>query len=95
MLSVTVPSYNYHVNSEVGTLIISTYTSDTQAERGLVIHTQPGSSRPQIWTLGVIRNSLTSDLNLFVVCFFFYFVGYLIVLMYAIQFGCYWVRVTF
>ena len=48
MLSVTVPSYNYRVNSEVSTLIISTYTPDTQAERGLVIHTQPGSSRAQI-----------------------------------------------
>lgn len=94
MLSVTVPSYNYHVNSEVGTLIISTYTSDTLAERGLVTHTQPGSSRAQIWTLGVIRNSLTSDLNLFFF-FFFNFVGYLIILMYAIQLGCYWVHVTF
>ena len=48
MLSVTVPSYSCHVNSEVSTLIISTYTPDTQAERGLVIHTQPGSSRAQI-----------------------------------------------
>lgn len=48
MLPVTVPSYNYRVNSEVSTLIISTYTPDTQAERGLGIHTQPGSSRAQI-----------------------------------------------
>ena len=70
MLSVTIPPYNYHVNSEVSTLNISTYTSDAQAERGLVIHTHPGRSRAQSWTLGVIRNSLTSDLNLFVVFFF-------------------------
>lgn len=47
MSSVAVPPYNYHVNSEVGTLIISAYTSDAQAERGLVIHTHPGSSGAQ------------------------------------------------